>query len=292
MARWEEDGYLVLKGVLDRAEVRDLRGRVERAATDYRDGPRVGRAHEGATGNREDLRVKNVVSLSDCLDELLDLDPVYRRAVALAGPYLQVCGTEIILRHPRPTPALAMHLDGGAALSRMMTVPGAPVSHVKALYFLTATPGPGTGNMTVVPGSHRIPLPRTGEGFSTHPARARERELVVDAGDVVLFPWNLWHSVGPNNTTTTRVSAVVWYSQLWARPVDYAQVEAHVLDRMTPRRRLLLGGIADAVPSTYYLPAADDYLPTMLAGLPLDAPELAPYVDDRDSHDWRDGAPA
>ncbi len=292
-AMWERDGYLLLKKVLDFDHVARLLEQSNSLVDAFDQLPPQQRtAHLGATGNRDDLRVKNVASLSGCLDDLLDHEPVFRRALALMGPYIQVCGTEILVRRPRISPALALHLDGGASLNRMMPHPGSPLSHLKALYFLTDITMPDTGNVIVVPGSHRIPLPDTVEEIARHPARDQERQLIVQAGDVLLFPWNLWHAVGANRADRTRISAVVWYSQLWARPVDYDRMDETVFARLTPRRRLLLGGLTDPKPSTYYLPASEDYLPTMLAGQPLDARELAPYVDDRLAHDWRDGKPA
>ncbi len=284
---WRRDGYLHLRRVLSDEQIGLLlRGVDETVAEFYRLPKDQQAAHLGATGTvaSDDIRLRNAVSLSAFMDELLDLPAVFAPALALLGPYIQVCGTEILLRRPYPDDALALHVDGGSGLGRMLPNFASNISHVKALYFLTDVQGRDRGNVILVPGSHEVEFPRDHETLASHPLRRRAFQLQALAGDVILFPATLWHAVAPNRSHVARTSLVVWYSQLWARPVDYDRIERKVLARLTKRQRLLLGELAQTRPVTYYLPTQADYLPTMAAGLPTHSTELLPYFDDYDSH--------
>jgi len=116
-----------------------------------------------------------------------------------------------------------------------------------------------------VPGSHQVALPADAGLVDDHPLLERSVQLMVGAGDALLFPWSLWHSVVANLSTQTRLSAVVWYSQLWIRPFDHHRVDPGVLARLTPRQRLLFGDLADTTdPQEYYWPTQPDYLDTMI----------------------------
>jgi hypothetical protein len=284
---WRRDGYLHLQSALTREHVDRLLRGVDEAVSAFRRLPDDQQtAHMGATGSMDsdDMRLRNVVSLSGFMDEVLDLPAVFEPALALLGPYIQVCGTEILLRRPNPDDALMLHVDGGSGLGRMLPNFDSNISHVKALFFLTDVQGVDQGNVILVPGSHEVEFPRASSALASHPLRQGSIQLQARAGDVILFPATLWHAVAPNKSQASRISLVVWYSQLWARPVDYHHIESRVLERLSKRQRLLLGALADARPVTYYLPTQADYLATMTAGVARDSSELFPYFDDYDSH--------
>jgi hypothetical protein len=283
---WQKDGFLHIRGALDPAQTQRVLAGTRQAETDLRKMTAEAQAqHCGATGSTasDDLRIRNAVALGPFMDDLIDHLPIYGRAVALLGPYLQVCGTEVLLRKPFPHDALAVHVDGGAGLGRMIPDFTSTISHVKALYFLTDVNADDHGNVVLIPGTHTEPLPETAKELAAHPARARSFQLHAAAGDAILFPSTLWHAVAPNRGDTTRTSVVVWYSQTWARPVDYVEMTPSVLSRLTDRQRLMFGDL-DHRPVAHYLPSQPDYLPTMLRGLPSGSPELTPFLDDRRSH--------
>ena len=55
------------------------------------------------------------------------------------------------------------------------------------------------------------------------------------------------------------------YGQMWCRPYDYEKAPAHVIDRLSPRRRRLLGDLGEGYTATdYYKPK--DQLDVMLSG--------------------------
>jgi hypothetical protein len=274
-AQWEEDGFLFIRGVLEESEVKRLLADVTRLVGDFERLSVTERtSFEAESGNAGDLRIKNVVSLSRSLDGILDHPAVFSKVVALMGPYLRICSTEILVRRSRQSVALGFHRDGGPSLQRILPHPGGAALFVKALFFLTDVSARGRGNVIVIPRSHDTQFGAEGEDSSWV-----EVDVVAKAGDVLLFPWSLWHAVGPNLSTEPRVSAVVWYSQRWACPVDYFRVGRSVLDRLSARQRLLFAAIDDqAIPEAAYMPLEDDYLSTML-GPWKEALEVAPYIN-------------
>ncbi len=104
-----------------------------------------------------------------------------------------------------------------------------------------------------VPGSHKKAFHEKRLLKGTYPEGAIQ--VLAEAGDAVIFPWALWHGVGPNQTDRIRKSVTFRYGQMWCRPYDYDRLPSHVLDRMTPRRRRLFGDMGENHhPTDYYKP--------------------------------------
>ena len=81
-------------------------------------------------------------------------------------------------------------------------------------------------------------------------------QVLAEAGDAVIFPWALWHGVGPNHTDRIPKKRHI---PLWADvvpvPTITTNLPADVLARMTPRRRRLFGDMgADHQPTDYFKP--------------------------------------
>lgn len=109
-----------------------------------------------------------------------------------------------------------------------------------------------------VSGSHRLRPRQNGDDveFPSELMAGRIRQLTVDAGDAVIFPWCLWHGVAANRGEVPRESVIFRYGQLWMRGNDYDAMPPAVLSRMTARRRRLCGLINyQASPMDWYFPA-------------------------------------
>lgn len=276
VANFWRDGYLLLRSALTAGEVaRCLHG--VRAAAEAYDGlaPADRGSHDGLAGNRSDLRLLRTVELTAGLDFLLDHGIAFDTALALIGPYVQVVSTEILVRRPRDDTPLPLHVDGGPSLGGVLPHPDGKLTHLKALYFLTDVTSKDQGNVVVLPGSHTRP------SLTSPSADASSAvQLEAEAGDLLLFPWSLWHGVAPNRSSSNRVSVVVWYAQLWARPIDYQSLRAETLGRLTPRQRLLFGDI-ELTPNMdrYYMPGTQSYLSTMLDHRQRGSSEIKPYLN-------------
>lgn len=106
------------------------------------------------------------------------------------------------------------------------------------LYYLDDA-GPETGATWIVPGSQRCMLDKP----PTEVLAERAEQVVVRAGDVVLFDPRLWHCTSFNNGANTRwiiKQMMIWK---WLRPMmDYTRaVRPEVKERLPERVRQLLG---------------------------------------------------
>lgn len=278
--RWNDDGYLHIKGALPSAEVVKLRDGIMQLERRFASLPAAERQQFlGLSGNDRDINIKQAVSFTSMLDPLTDHPGVFGRVLGLMGPYLQVAGTEVFLRYPHSERLLRLHTDGGPAFRRFFPRPDSPVLQLKVQFFLTDLSEPDSGNLTVVPGSHVVPLPDNGQDD----APGQRHQILAAPGDAVIFPWSLWHSVGPNRSERVRVSAIIRYAQLWCRPQDYDELDDAVFERLTtPRRRLLFGRMS-AEPENFdylyrfYLPASGEYVETMFGDEWSDSREAVGY---------------
>jgi len=244
---WQKQGYLLLPGALAAREVAEILGAVDGLLAEEE---AAALRPQGGTGQAGKL--DRAVERTAALDGLLDHPAVFGKIVAFLGPYLQVLGSEIFVRRPGPgtEPLLAWHTDGGPALAGFSTVPEGPVLQLKAQFFLTDTAEPDGGNFLFVPGSHRRRFPQKSP---TSPRGAVQ--LLARPGDVLLFPWSLWHAVAPNRSGRVRKSVTLRYGPLWARPYDYERLPAAVLERLSPRRRRLFGDLGpERQPWEHYYP--------------------------------------
>jgi ectoine hydroxylase-related dioxygenase (phytanoyl-CoA dioxygenase family) len=259
---WDRHGYLLIEQALSPAEVASLLAAVDAVLAAKPDGAFV------SQGSAAAFKIIQAVSETDALDPLTDHPAVFPILLALLGPWLQILGSEIFVRTPGEgdEPLVTWHTDGGPTLGSFLPRRGNPVLQMKAQFFLTDLSESGSGNFMLVPGSHRTILP---------PDRIESREmpdgaiqLHARAGDVLLFPWSLWHAVAPNHSGRIRKSITFRYGQLWSRPYDYEHLAADVLARMTPRRRRLFGDLGpNADPVSYFYPNEEEHLRLMTDGL-------------------------
>jgi ectoine hydroxylase-related dioxygenase (phytanoyl-CoA dioxygenase family) len=262
---WQEQGYLLLPQVLSPADATFFLDKVDGvlAACDKTQlFSQQSAAGSGAVDEASTFKLANAITQTDALDSLIDHPSIFPWLLTFLGPYLQILGTEIFVRRPGPSmePLVEWHVDGGPALSRFLPCPGNPLLQMKVQFFLTDISDLDSGNFMFVPGSHRRLF---AEQTLSPPDGAIQ--LRARAGDVLLFPWSLWHAVAPNRSAVARKSITFRYGPMWSRPYDYDRLPADVLARMTPRRRRLFGDLGEgAHPSSYFYPDPDEQLRLML----------------------------
>jgi ectoine hydroxylase-related dioxygenase (phytanoyl-CoA dioxygenase family) len=233
---FEENGYLVIPGALDRAMLERVTAAVDRVFE-------RGRREEGL--NRAGAYEKrNAIGLDDAFLDLLDWPATVPLVPQILNWDIQLDTSHIIVRPPQPPgtgedfKAIGWHRDGGIATLEMPE----PLSRLrlKICYVLSDLSQPGRGNTRFVPGSHRRvgPPPRTRDG---DPDGAIE--VLANAGDAVMFENRLYHAVGPNLSDITRKTIFMGYSYRWLRPLDYVVQPPEVLARVQddPIRWQLLG---------------------------------------------------
>ena len=148
---------------------------------------------------------------------------------------------------------MGFHTDAGPSLQRIHPHADSLPLQFKIKFFLTDLSEPDTANFMCVPGSHKKTYPENRLEKGVYPEGAIQ--VLAEAGDAVIFPWALWHGVGPNRTDRIRKSVTFRYGLMWCRPYDYDRLPSHVLDRMTPRQRRLFGDMGETFhPTDYYKP--------------------------------------
>ena len=251
LSQWREQGYVLLKGAIPRGEAAGFLAAADAAIASY----------EAVRRPDSSYTIIQAVEHTAGLDPLIDHPGTFPTIVGLMGPYLQLMGTQIYVRPAGRRADFRWHTDAGPSLQRIRVTADSLPLNFKVQFFLTDIPQRDRANFCLVPGSHRVEFPESGIPDGEDPPGAVQ--LIVEAGDVAIFPHNLWHSVAPNLGASVRRSVTFRYGQMWCRPYDYEKAPAEVLARLSPRRRRLLGDMgADYHATDYYKPR--DQLEMML----------------------------
>lgn len=187
-AALDERGFVVLRGVLDRAALERMRASFEAlAAQDARGGTR----DERGTRHVDDLPWR---------DAAFDLAFTHPRLLAAAWHVLRRPFRLLLLSGRDPLPGFGLQ---GLHADWIPRAPHEPFSVVTALWLLDGFTAQN-GATRVVSGSHRVPggVPKS---LAVPAARHPEQELVrAEAGDALVFNGHLWHSGTRNGSTASR----------------------------------------------------------------------------------------
>ncbi len=247
---WHEHGYLQLKHVLNPSEISTLLEAVDSVIVAY---VKETQGLQGTRFGKGAYTIIRAIERTNALDPLTDHQRTFGTILSLMGPYLQIMGTQIYVRHPDEEALMGFHTDAGPSLQRIHPHADSLPLQFKIQFFLTDLSKPDSANFMCVPGSHKKAFPKKSLLKGTYPEGAIQ--VLAEAGDAVIFPWALWHGVGPNRSDQIRKSVTFRYGQMWCRPYDYDRLSSHVLDRMTPRRRRLFGDMGENFhPTDYYKP--------------------------------------
>ena len=130
--------------------------------------------------------------------------------------------------------------------------------HLKIGWFLTDLDAPDMGNFLLIPGSHRGKFPRSDADAValSSPSRFQEvdeidagvpgaEQVLLRAGDALLFHNALWHAVSRNRSQVRRKNVFFVYAPLWMRLGDRMSSSPELIARADPVRRQLLGALAE-----------------------------------------------
>lgn len=237
VAEFEQNGMLVLRGVLDGTQLGRLVEAGDRLVAD----PSTPGRQQQASGVWDSIR--NCIGKSDEMRELIAHPRVLPAVVRLMGSNLRLTTSHLIYRNPDQAPSPGAervppwHRDI-AHVSEDLGFAHTPRLQIKAAYCLTELPGPDTGGTVFLPGSHllkrRPPMPP-----GTDPHGAIEPEM--QAGDCVIFENRVLHAGGWNLAGRVRKSIMIAYGYRWLASVDYRRQPESVRDRMSEVERFLVG---------------------------------------------------
>jgi hypothetical protein len=265
---FQEHGYLVVPGALDRAEAARLTEAVDRVG-----------GRERAAGYPPDklLSFSNILLEDNAFVDLVDWPRIFPKVWGILGWNVYVYHTHLdvtpSVTQP-PAGPVAWHQDSMRANEEMETHPRPRLS-LKVGYYLTDVTGPDWGNTLLLPGSHlRDELDCPDDGTSSPEGAV---PLRVGSGAALVLDRRLWHSRSPNLGPHTRKVVWVGYAYRWLRPKDEMTV-GHLIPDADPIRRQLLGHAASAN-SAYDPEGADVPLRGWLAEHRPDDARWSPHHD-------------
>lgn len=258
--QFQEEGYLLLKGVLSDDKVTRLNAAIDEI---------IAQEPQSLSYN-----IYNSVERHNEIASLIDEPAILPLMTRLLGYNIQLHISHLTVRLPNPediqtatSSFINWHQDGPHP--QFPKIDGLTSTYyIKSCYILSDMSEPDRGNTKIIPRSH---------SREYHPGSQNVRDKLPDEiqicgkpGDVFIFPQNLWHAGAPNYSDFTRRQLFLGYSPIWMRPIDYKTPSERLLKDASPVRKQLLGIISDN-PFNYYVPD-DSMIPLkqLSQGSPLD----------------------
>ena len=225
---YREEGYVLVPGVFDAAEVEEMRDAIARILDNV-----SGTAHDrdhawrGDHIDEDELRTLQVKGFHD----LTYHDAVFTRMVAhprmidlltgVIGPDVQLHHTKMLVKPPEQGAPFPMHQD-------YPYFPHEQHSVLAASIHLDDT-DEENGCLHVVPGSHRLgPLDAHGESKTVDYPLESGVPCPAAAGDVLFFNYLTIHGSGTNRSSRARRNVLFQYRDPADRPILTDGVEEHV----------------------------------------------------------------
>lgn len=253
--RFEEDGFLILRGVLDRDQVERLAAAGDRLVAS---GERQGRQSQDH-GRYDGFR--NVIARDPVFLDLLTHEATLPLVIQLMSPNLQLHTSHLIYKASEGLVGDPRRRDPG--WHRDINTSSGDVGNahicrleIKVAYQLSDALAPDCGQTLFARGSHRLhQRPRLIDDIDPE-------HLVVPLlapGDVVLFENRTFHAGSPNRSPHTRKTLMMGYSYDWLRPDDYSDQADTLLERCDPIGRQLLSAArrTTAADGTFIVPNGD-----------------------------------
>lgn len=233
---FDENGYLVLPGVLSPDEVGHYSAALDRAYA------RHDRAADGS------LHLLSAVTSEPELAGLIDHPATFPLVWSVLGWNIHIYHSHLDVHPPLNAPKPTWwhwHQDGGRQNRELETDPRPRLS-VKLAYWLSDVSETGRGNLTLIPGSHRANwLPGPPRRDVAWPLPDGARQVTVNAGDVVFFDRRIWHARSDNLSAVTRKCVFLGYTYRWIAIRDEiaSLADQPWWQELDPVRRQLLGGV-------------------------------------------------
>lgn len=261
-AAFRSDGYLLLPSVLSPAEVASLMAEVDRLVAESEES---GAALHEPYYHQNSYKLVHALRLTSAFDFLIDHPGYFGPLVSLMGPYIQLMGSEVFVRGAAGQTITGFHTDMGPGLQQVRVTDDSAFLEIKAQIFLTDLSTPDSGNFALIPRSHRRKVGESDPLCMIHEMNRQigpggelpegALQVLARPGDVLLFPYSLWHAVAPNRSGRTRYSITLRYGQTALRPVErFDAVLADSTRALTPRQRRLLGDFGTENPSPQRAP--------------------------------------
>lgn len=224
----EEQGYVVLEGILTPVQADALRARsVALAQAEHTAG--AARYLEGKS-----QRVWNLVNKDKLFAEVIQLPAVLAMHEYLLGADCILSSFTVNLIGPG-SPAGGLHID--YPLSKLPTPLPSFALCANSIYLLDDFT-PENGATWVVPGSHKRTYGPTAGATYDDMIQLRGKK-----GDVVIIDGRIWHGSGANQTDKDRVALLGFFCRSFMKPQqDHLHLVApEIIEHGTPTLQRLLG---------------------------------------------------
>ena len=246
IASLERDGYAYIPNVLSKAEVAELKRRIDEIEPRADSNDYTGDPGDPTKSGAGSSHIKNAFDHHPALFACIDKPGVIEAAEAAMGEDCHLVGMSAWKSGPG-RPDQHLHVD-----YRPIDLPedvasdprvNLPIFIATAHFYLndiTEELGP----TRMIPGSQRAGRkPREDE---TDWNGREQQSVMVNAGDVVMFRSEIWHRGSANTGTETRYLIQVHYANRWmsSRMPPYLnkfEFDPDLLANATPRQRRLLG---------------------------------------------------
>lgn len=242
--QFDEQGYLVIRNVLDEATIAQLIAASDRLI----DSDLQTNRQSNPTGLYDGFR--NSVTLDDAYIPLMTHPKILPLVIHLLGSNLQLMTSHLIYKYPNPPDTPDTHRAPGWHRDYMQAMMALghysiPRIELKCAYYFTDLSQPKSGNTMVVPGSNllteRLEIP---DG-QADPAGAIEP--LLQPGDCLLFENRTWHAGAVNLSDHIRKGIMIGYGYRWVMPMDFRRQSEDFIAKLSPLERFLAGEAYDDV---------------------------------------------
>ena len=241
--QFDEEGYLVVRNVLDEASIATLLEASDRLiASDIQPS-----RQSNPTGLYDGFR--NSIALDDAYIPLMTHPKILPLVIHLLGSNLQLMTSHLIYKYPNPPGTPEHHRAPGwhrDYLQAMMALGhySIPRIELKCAYYFTDLSQPKSGNTMVVPGSNQatapLAVPEDGDPDGAI-------EPLLNPGDCLLFENRTWHAGAVNLSDHIRKGIMVGFGYRWVMPMDFRRQDPAFVEKLSPLERFLVGEQYDDV---------------------------------------------
>ena len=241
--QFDEEGYLVVRNVLDEASIATLIEASDRLiASDIQTS-----RQSNPTGLYDGFR--NSIALDDAYIPLMTHPKILPLVIHLLGSNLQLMTSHLIYKYPNPPDTPEHHRAPGwhrDYLQAMMALGhySIPRIELKCAYYFTDLSQPKSGNTMVVPGSNQatapLAVPEDGDPDGAI-------EPLLHPGDCLLFENRTWHAGAVNLSDHIRKGIMVGFGYRWVMPMDFRRQDPAFVEKLSPLERFLVGEQYDDV---------------------------------------------